>query len=336
MKMNMKAWKQDILSSRKRHALPILTSLGFELNGTTIRAGATNSRVQADAIVTLARRYPFAASAMMMDLSVEAEAFGAQIRFSDDEVPVVIGSVLQECSEVADLVIPSLDSGRIPLYLEAARLTVEAVTDRPVFAGCIGPFSLAGRLFGMTEIMTEMLMDPDGILQLLEKCTAFLETYLAAFAATGVNGIIIAEPAAGLLSPAQCDEFSSVFVRQLISKIQNEHFAVILHNCGNTGGQNQSMLSTGAWGLHFGNKNAMARTLAELPNDMLLMGNIDPAGALRRGTPEQVVAETTDLLKATAIYPNFILSSGCDIPPRVPAANIDAFQSALERFNADR
>ena len=336
MKINMNAWKQEALSSRKRLALPILTSLGFGLTGKTIRDGATNSRAQADAIVALARRYEFAASPMMMDLSVEAEAFGAKIKFSEDEVPVVIGAVLHDCSEVAALAIPSLSAGRIPLYLDAARLAAAEVTDRPVFAGCIGPFSLAGRLFGMTEIMTEMLMDPDGILALLEKCTVFLETYLQAFAATGVNGVIIAEPAAGLLSPAQCDEFSSVFVRRLIAKVQNEHFAVVLHNCGNTGGQNQSMLSTGAWGLHFGNKIDMVKTLAELPADMLLMGNIDPAGVFRMGTPEQVLAETTRLLEATAAYPNFIISSGCDIPPLVPEANVDAFELALMRFNAGR
>ena len=179
-------------------------------------------------------------------------------------------------------------------------------------------------------------MDPDGIQLLLEKCTAFLETYLQAFAETGVNGVIIAEPAAGLLSPAQCDEFSSVFVRRLIAKVQNEHFAVVLHNCGNTGDQNQSMLSTGAWGLHFGNKNDMGKTLAELPRDVLLMGNVDPAGAFRMGTPADVLATTTQLLEATAAYPNFILSSGCDIPPLVPAANVDAFQLALDRFNAGR
>lgn len=66
------------------------------------------------------------------------------------------------------------------------------------------------------------------------------------------------------------------------------------------------------------------------------MGNVDPAGVFRMGTPAQVLAETGRLLDATAAYPNFILSSGCDIPPLVPAANVEAFQLALDRFNAGR
>jgi len=334
MKMNMKAWKQSILASPTRRALPILTSLGFELTGTTIRAGASDSRIQADAIVALASRYPFVASTMMMDLSVESEAFGAKIRFSDHDVPVVIGSLLTDCSEIDSLAIPTLDMGRLPRYLGAARLAAAEVDDRPVFAGCIGPFSLAGRLLGMTEIMTEMLMDPEGVMRLLEKCTDFLGRYMEAFITTGVNGIIVAEPAAGLLSPAQCDEFSSHFVRRLVTQVQSDDFAIILHNCGNTGSQNQSMLSTGAWALHFGNKNNLPKTLTEIPGNVLVMGNVDPAGVFRLGTPEQVRAETERLLRATAAHPNFVLSSGCDVPPLVPAANVDAFQTALEQFNA--
>jgi len=335
-KTDMNAWKQEVLASRTRLAMPILTSLGFELTGTTLRQGATDCRVQALAIHALARRYPFAASPMMMDLSVEAEAFGARIKLSDDDVPVVIGSLLPDCSEVDSLVVPTLETGRIPQYLEAARLTAQSVADRPVFAGCIGPFSLAGRLLGMTEIMTEILVDPEGVLRLLEKCTGFLEIYMTAFIGTGVNGVIIAEPAAGLLSPKQCEEFSSAFVSRLVAAVQSRCFAVILHNCGNTGGQNRTMLSTGAWGLHLGNKNNLPRTLAELPSDVLVMGNIDPAGVFRLGTPEQVMAETARLLEATGDFPNFVISSGCDIPPLVPAANVDAFLDALNRYNAVR
>jgi uroporphyrinogen decarboxylase len=62
------------------------------------------------------------------------------------------------------------------------------------------------------------------------------------------------------------------------------------------------------------------------------MGNIDPAGTLRMGTPEKVKGETRDLLERCAKYPNFVLSSGCDIPPMTPWENIDAFFEASKDF----
>lgn len=54
------------------------------------------------------------------------------------------------------------------------------------------------------------------------------------FKLAGSNGIIIAEPATGLLSPAQCDEFSSQYVKRIVEAVQDDYFLVILHNCGNT------------------------------------------------------------------------------------------------------
>ena len=44
-------------------------------------------------------------------------------------------------------------------------------------------------------------------------------------------------------------------------------------------------------------------------------------------------AARAELLNATAAYPNFILSSGCDVPPETPHANIDAFYKALSEYN---
>jgi uroporphyrinogen decarboxylase len=62
------------------------------------------------------------------------------------------------------------------------------------------------------------------------------------------------------------------------------------------------------------------------------MGNIDPAGTLRMGTKEKVEEETNALLSKCAKYPNFVLSSGCDIPHATPWENIDAFFNASKKF----
>ena len=39
------------------------------------------------------------------------------------------------------------------------------------------------------------------------------------------------------------------------------------------------------------------------------------------------------LLKETANYRNFILSSGCDVPPHTSHVNIEAFYGALDKYN---
>ena len=76
--------------------------------------------------------------------------------------------------------------------------------------------------------------------------------------------------------------------------------------------------------------------LKEVPADALAMGNLDPVSLFKMSSPEEMKKATLQLLEATAAYPNFVLSSGCDIPPYTPLANINAFYTALEEFNETR
>lgn len=108
---------------------------------------------------------------------------------------------------------------------------------------------------------------------------------------------------------------------------------VILHNCGNTKKQVTSLVGTGAWGLHFGNAVNMTDILPQIPGDRLAFGNIDPSVVFKNGTALQMEEKVVQLLTDMKPYPNFVLSSGCDVPPGTPLTNIDAFYQALNDFN---
>ncbi len=145
-----------------------------------------------------------------MDLTVEAEKLsGQRLSFRKVRCPVVSGRVLADEAAIEKLEIPALNKGRIPEYLKANMLTARNITDRPVFAGCIGPYSLAGRLYDMSEIMMLIYINPEAANTLLRKCSDFITRYCMALKATGVNGVIMAEPAAGLLSNEDCLQYSS-------------------------------------------------------------------------------------------------------------------------------
>ena len=119
----------------------------------------------------------------------------------------------------------------------------------------------------------------------------------------------------------------------MVDALQDENFLVIYHNCGdNTIQMIDSILSTGCSAYHFGNSISMAEMLKHIPEDIVVMGNVDPAGQFRNGTPESVKAETARIMEKCAKYPNFVISSGCDIPPMSNWENIDAFFAAVDSF----
>jgi len=329
----MKQFFDQILQSPKVQALPIMTHPGIEAIGKTVREAVTDGQVHFQAIKYISEHFDTAACTSIMDLTVEAEAFGAPVSFPENEIPSLSGRLVCDAESVASLEIPELDKGRVPQYLLANKLAAEKITVKPVFSGCIGPFSLAGRLYDMSEIMVAIYIDPETITQLLSKCTEYLINYCTALKATGTKGVIMAEPAAGLLSNEDCMLYSTAFVKQIVDAVQDDSFSLILHNCGNTGHCTQAMVATGARALHLGNAIDMVEALKHCPSDIVLLGNLNPVGVFQQGTVESVRKETQALLGKTKGYRNFVISSGCDLPPHVPEANIRVFLDTVEKFN---
>ena len=331
MNRNMKQWAADLMAAPVKKPLPLLSFPCVQLMDITVQQLIGDSALQVRGMKLVADRVPSAAAVGFMDLSVEAEAFGSAIHVSDDEVPTVVGAIVSEEEEADALQIPGVGTGRTGISLEAVRQAAQQITDRPVLAGVIGPYSLASRLLDVSEAMIYCYDEPDMVHTVLEKCTEFLVAYCRAFREAGANGVVMAEPLAGLLSPTLAKEFAHPYAKKLIEAVQTDDFCVIYHNCGN----NVPMMAAdiydiGALGYHFGDAIDLMSVLPLAPSDALVMGNISPAAQFRGGTPESMVCVTWELLKKCGSYRNFVISSGCDIPPLSPWENIDAFFAAAK------
>ena len=327
--MNMRNWLRAAPSLHK--AMPILSYPGAGLIGESVDALVHSGALQVKCMEAVAARWDALAAVSLMDLSVEAEAFGSAVRFSENEVPTVIGAILGEGDDPDTLQVPEIGAGRTVEYIAAIAGAAKRL-DRPVFAGSIGPFSLAGRLLDISEIMVLCYEEPALVHAVLEKATAFLIEYNGALRDAGADGLVMAEPAAGLLSPALIAEFSTPYVCKIIQAVETDEFSVIYHNCGNTIPLIGSILETGASAFHFGNAIDLPAMLKLVPASIPVFGNVDPAGQFRNGTPASIRGATLHLLEQCSKHGNFILSSGCDIPPSAKLENIDAFFSAAEEF----
>ncbi|MBR7142853.1 MAG: uroporphyrinogen decarboxylase family protein [Clostridia bacterium] len=334
MQRDMKQFFDQMRLQNSKKPLPILSFPSVSLMGVTVREMTSLPGLQSKGMKLVAEAVDAAACVSMMDLSVEAEAFGAQIRRSEDEVPTVVGALVEDEEQAEALQIPAVGAGRTGLYVEEIRKACELITDRPVLAGVIGPFSLAGRLMDVTEIMVACYTQPDAVHTVMKKACAFLKEYMLAYREAGANGVVIAEPLTGMLSPALAEEFSEPYVRELIASVRDDHFAVVYHNCGNNvADMAASIFRVGADAYHFGNAVDMRRILPLADPNTLIMGNVDPAGQFLNGTPESIREETLKLMEdCCPLYPNFVISSGCDIPPAAKWENIHAFFAAAEEY----
>ena len=72
--------------------------------------------------------------------------------------------------------------------------------------------------------------------------------------------------------------------------------------------------------------------LEKIPRNYLVMGNISPSSVFNNSNKRSMRLATTRLLDQCRDYPNFVASSGCDIPPYTDFEDIDTFFETVQAF----
>jgi uroporphyrinogen decarboxylase len=314
--------------------LPIVTYPGATLVGRSVHQLVTDPAAQVAAQTALHERLQTFAVLTAMDLSAEAEAFGCSVMFSEHEPPAVTGRLITNGAAAAALAIPTPGAARTQVYLETVQ-RLRALPDKPlVLGGMIGPFSLASRLYGVTETLVLTIQDPHLTHQLLEKCTEFLTAYAQALKAAGAQGVIMAEPTAGLLSPRAMATYSSPYVARVAGAVNDEEFDLVYHNCAAKPDHLHAVKTTGARSFHFGPLMNLRAALDDLGPDAIVCGNLDPIQVLLQQTPDRIRTAASALLAECGHHRNFLLSSGCDVPAGVPLENVEAVFAAVASRDA--
>ena len=329
----MKEKVKKILAN-KHKTVPILSFPSVQLLGIGVNELIASSDMQLAGMKAILERCNVGASLNMMDLSVEAEAFGAEVAFSENEIPTVTKGIIDDITESGNITVPDVSCGRCGIYIDALKKAKEEICDVPVFCGVIGPYSLAGRLFDMTELMMECFDRPEDVKVLLEKTTEFIIKYIKTFKEAGADGVIMAEPAAGLLSPMLNEEFSIPFVKRIFDSVSDDDFIVCYHNCGdNVVKMAEEIASLNADIYHFGNAIKLSEIIPLMPKESIVMGNVDPV-LFKTGKKEDITAFVQNIYDECSMYNNFMISSGCDIPADSKWENIDAYFEKVKMLYA--
>lgn len=329
--MNISNWFNEQKIQKRKKAIPLLFYPCASLLGIKLSKLISDSDAQAEGLKIIADKYDVGALVRMSELWVEAEAFGAEIRISENDFPVISEPIISSINDIENLNIPEIGAGRTGIFIDAIKKACNLLTDRPVFVGVTGPFSLCGCLMDLTEFMMSCYDDPDIVHKFLGKVTYFLTSYCKAYKNAGAAGVIIAEPSSSMLSPDLMDEFSNTYINKIIAEVQDDNFNVIYHNCGNITNHLDAICKINAKAYHFGNTVNMEEVLMKIPDDIIVMGNISPA-LFGNGSPESVKRATLQLLNECSEKPNFIISSGCDIPPLKSWYNIETFLETVNDF----
>lgn len=299
---------------------PLASSTGIRLTGTPMRANIENAAAQLASIQAYLARFPRVDLVFpIMDTSVEARAVGCPSEFKDT-VPVITAHPCADAAAVEALPIPD------PQTTACMRVNIDVVqgilaAGRTVGAFCLGPVTLAAHLMGITALVRIAMKAPEDCARVLAHCTRIILPYARALIAAGARTLIVLEPQVNAFSPRIYEHSIRTALEDLASALPEP----VLHVCGDTNPHLASFARTRHFsGLSLAAKVDFCAALDAHPalKEKTLIGNIDPVSVMLNGSPELVRAKVAALLDGMR-GEKFILSSGCDLVPDTPLANVE-------------
>lgn len=329
IKKTLAAMAQDAYKDGRRIVAPLIGYPGLSITGVSVKLAQQNYGEHYRVVKSLANRFNPDVIFPIMDLSVEANAFGRYTVFPKDDSATVV----KDHFEIADIerwknINISLDT-RLMGYVETQKLMSIGIDPRIIRGAYVaGPYSLAALIMGADAAAMATILDPATISTLCEFVTERILQYTRLLIGAGAQVICILEPSAVMLGPDQFDEFSTTYVKVISDSCRYNGVNIIYHTCGNTMHLIDKMVKAGVNGLSLDSSDVgvnLPKVAAITPEDVAIIGNINPTTTILKGTPEATRRDIIELLRDMEKYPNFILSTGCDLPQEVPLRNIDAF-----------
>lgn len=251
------------------------------------------------------------------DIAIQAEAMGAVIRYSKEGMPAVK-------SPSQTLCIPDpANVSRMKVNAQVLKEMEKEFPDRLRVAQLYGPFTVAGQIAGEERILKGLEENQQEVFAVLEKTFECAKRYAQYLVESGGNLLWISDPLAVLIPPDQFWDFAGSFLRRIFKLFAS--IPTILHICGDTYRIIPEMVRTGVRGISFDNCMELLVVEDEVPEDVYIIGNIDPVEIIEIGSADDIMSQTSDLVSMMGVKDNFILSTGCAVPPFAPIENVRLF-----------
>ncbi|MHC4657545.1 MAG: MtaA/CmuA family methyltransferase [Planctomycetota bacterium] len=307
-----------------------INKAAMEHAGVTFRESLTSAEKYALLAAAPYELYGLESIKLPFGMTVEAEILGAEIDFGDDfRLPQVRKPPF---SRPGEFKIPDNMStrGRIPLVRKSVELLQKKYGRHvAVITSIVGPFTLAGMVFGLERLLIWMVTEHQTYQQCLDATTDFAIRYFAIRYCKiqedmGTDVIQIGEASCSgdLISVEDYRKNILQYQREVCSTIS---VPSVIHICGNISRHFEFIPETNATGISFDDGNDMAVAVKYCKGKVALLGYVRPIEILQNGTPDKVQEKCLECIDNGVD----VLHAGCAWPPDVPHENAMAFVNAV-------
>lgn len=315
----------DALTGKKTERVPWLPFVGCHggvLIGKSAEEYLKSGELIAQGVREAIWQYRPDGIPVMFDLQIEAEALGCALQWASENPPAVVSHVL-ESQPLSALSMPDESFGRIPEMLKAIRLLRADQHDVALYGLITGPFTLALHLKG-TKIFTDMFDYPGEVKELLAFCTNVAKSMAAMYIEAGCDVIASVDPMTSQISPRAFKNFVLPYATELFDDIRQRNAFSSFFVCGHAQKNLEVMCQSGPDNVCVDENIPLdfVKGVAQ-KHGVSFGGNLQLTVVLLMGSEDDVRRHTLETLDLGGDS-GYILAPGCDLPYRVPPANLRA------------
>ena len=302
---------------------PILMQYAAEYIGSNYGLFAADHRVLVEANLRCAEDFGMDQVSCISDPYRETQGFGSEITYVENGVPRCT-EPLAETKDMSALERPDpVSSERMRDRLDAARLFDQKAGGRYSILGWIeGPAAEAADLRGTTNFLMDMMQDEPFARDLMDRCIEVGIDFGTAQVEAGCDTIGIGDAIASQVSPRVYENLIQPREKRLVEAIQEAGGLVKLHICGDITHLLEGIAELGVDVLDVDHMVEIAHVREVVGEEVVITGNIDPAGGVQRGTPEGI-RETMRGIYESVGNP-YMANAGCEIPSGTAGENLRA------------
>lgn len=201
--------------------------------------------------------------------------------------------------------------------------------DKYVFVDIAGPFTNACVMRDTSNYMLDMMRNKEQAKELLDIGTEICVQVLQMLREKGADIAFIAEPCSSgtMISPKMFKDMVIPRLKEVMERTDFKYY--ICHVCGGSGKRVTPLKEAGFNAFSCDYAVDLAQALTDGDNQLVIYGNINPAGSLLFDTAEDVYNEAVERIK-TADGRGFILAPGCDMVCDAPFENVLAMSRACK------
>jgi len=330
--MNKKELYRDLLAGKKEKERvffrPILMHFAARFNNTNYGRFASDYKVLVESNIRAMEYFDTDMVSLISDPYRETSAFGAPVEFIDEGVPRCLEHIVKTIDDVINLKRPDLyKSERTLDRIKGAEYFQKLLKGTVPVSGWIeGPLAEACDLTGVSEMLLNLMIDPDFSNALMDKCMLTAKDFAKAQIEAGCDLIGIGDAICSQIDRDTYDLYLKQRHVELISYIHDCGAAVKLHICGDTTHLLESLkeINTDIIDLDWQVDLDQGRNI--LGDHIVIGGNINPV--LIQDKSEEEVYILSKMLVDKYKGQKYLLAAGCEITVLTPHQNLMAMRRA--------